>query len=98
MANIKSAKKRAKQTIKRRLKNLNRATAVKSAVRKVEDALKDGEPKEKAVELLKAAEAQFARAKSKNVIHRNTAARKISVLAKKVSTTYKVEKKETAAE
>jgi len=92
MANIKSAKKRAKQAIKRRVKNLNRSTAVKSAVRKVEDAIQAGEPKEKTVELLKAAEAQFARAKSKNVMHRNTAARKVSLLAKKVTAAYKVEK------
>jgi len=92
MANIKSAKKRAKQTIKRRAKNLNRKTAIKSAIRKVEDALKAGESKEATVALFKTAEAELARAKSKCVMHRNTSARKISTLAKKIAVSYKTEK------
>ena len=89
MANIKSAKKRARQAIKRRIKNLNRKTAIKSAVKKVEAALEAGEPKEKTVELLKDAEAQIARAKNKGVFHANTSARKISNLAKKVAAAHK---------
>jgi len=88
MANIKSAKKREKQSIKRRAKNLNRKTAIKSAIRKVEDALKDGESKEATVALFKTAEAKLARAKSKGVMHRNTSARKVSALAKKVASLF----------
>jgi len=76
---------------------LNRKTAIKSAIRRVEDALKAGESKEATVTLLKNAEAQLARAKNKGVLHRNNSARKISSLAKKVAATYKEEKKQTAA-
>jgi len=93
MANIKSAKKRAKQEIKRREKNLNRKTAIKTAIRSVEDALKAGESKEATVELLKKAEAQLARAKGKGVLHKNNSARKISNLAKKVAAAHKEKKK-----
>ena len=89
MANIKSAKKRARQSIKRRQKNLNRKTAIKSAIRKVETALEAGQPKDSTLVLLKDAEAQLARAKCKGVFHANTASRKISNLAKKFATAYK---------
>lgn len=89
MANIKSAKKRAKQDIKRHQKNLNRKTAVKTAIKKVLAAIESDQPKEKTLELLKDAEAQLARAKCKGVMHANTSARKISSLAKKVAAKYK---------
>jgi len=89
MANIKSAKKRARQTIKKREKNLDRKTAIKTAIRKVEDALKAGASKEETAELFKKAEAQLARAKNKHVLHANTSARKISRLAKKVAVAQK---------
>lgn len=89
MANIKSAKKRARQAIKRRQKNLNRKTAIKSAVRKVEAAIEAGQPKEETLVLLKDAEAQLARAKCKGLFHANTSARKISNLAKKFAAAYK---------
>ncbi len=83
MANIKSAKKRAIQAIARRQQNLARKTAIKTAIKKVQVAL-ENEP-EKAVELLKDVQAQLARAKSKDVVHANTASRKLSRLAKKVA-------------
>ena len=89
MANLKSSKKRARQAIKRRHKNLNRKTAIKSAIKKVEAALEAGESKETTVELLKSAESQLARAKCKGVLHANTSARKISRLAKKVAAAHK---------
>jgi len=89
MANIKSAKKRAKQSIKRRQKNLNRKTALKSALKKVEAAIASGESKEITIKLLKVVEAQLARAKCKGVFHANTASRKISNIAKKVAAAHK---------
>ena len=88
MANIASAKKRAKQTEVKRLKNLRRETAIKTAIKKVMEAITSNEPKEKALELLKSAESQMARAKGKGVLHRNAASRKISRLTKKVVDTY----------
>jgi small subunit ribosomal protein S20 len=85
MANIKSAKKRAKQTIKKRQKNLTRKTALKTAVKKVLAAVQDGSDVNKAKTLLRDAEAKLSRAKGKGVIHKNTARRKVSRLAKRVA-------------
>ena len=85
MANIKSAKKRIKQSEKRRLINLSRKTGLKTAMRKVIDSLKRGDSIEETKKLLRDAESKIARARGKGVLHRNTAARKISKLAKYVS-------------
>ena len=84
MANIKSAKKRAIQTLKKRQKNLKRKTALKTAVKKV---VKSIESKDVAAakELLRDAEARLARATGKGVLHKNTARRKTSRLAKRVA-------------
>jgi len=92
MANIKSAKKRAKQTEVKRKKNLSRKTAIKTAVKKVLVAIENNEPKEATLDLLRKAEAQLARAKCKKVLHKKTASRKISRLAKRVEATYKKDK------
>ncbi len=84
MANTKSAKKRVLQNIKRRQTNLSRKTCLKTAVKKVLEAVKAGDY-ENSMILLKDAEAKFARAKGKKVIHANAAARKTSRLAQKVA-------------
>ena len=85
MANIKSAKKRAKQSEVKRQRNLARKSAVKTAVKKVLTSIAKGEKKEVTQQLLKDAEAKLARAKGKGLIHANAAARKVSRLAKKVA-------------
>jgi len=89
MANIKSAKKRAKQSEKKRIKNLNRKSAIKTAVKKLLLAIEQGEDKEKTITLLKDVESQLARAKCKKVIKKKAASRKISRLAKKVAAAQK---------
>lgn len=91
MANIKSAKKRAKQTIVKRSRNLSRRTALKTAVRRVLDALKSGKDEQSTKALLRDAEAKLSRAKGKGIIHANTAARKVSRLAKKVSAAFRTD-------
>ena len=85
MANIKSAKKRVKQSEKRRQINVARRTSVKTAVRKVLDSLKRGDAIGETKKLLRDAESKIARARGKGVLHRNTAARKISRIAKHVA-------------
>lgn len=85
MANIKSAKKRAIQTLKKRQKNLTRKTALKTAVKKVLKSVVEGNDLEATKALLRDAEARLARAKGKGVIHKNTARRKTSRLAKRVA-------------
>ncbi len=84
MANIKSAKKRIKQNKKRHLVNISRRSAVKTATRKVVDALEANDVAA-AKELFKKAEAQIARARGKGVVKKNTASRRISTLAKRIA-------------
>lgn len=85
MANIKSAKKRARQSEKRREINLGRKTAVKSTIKKLMKAIETGEPKEKVLVLFNETQAVLMRAKGKGLIHKNAAARKISRLSKKIA-------------
>jgi len=85
MANIKSAKKRAKQSEKRRAVNLARKSAIKSSTKAVLDALAKNADDVTIKKLLAEAEARVYRAKSKRQMHRNTAARKVGRLAKKVA-------------
>ena len=84
MPNIKSAKKRVLQTAKRQLRNQARRSSLKTAVKKVVIAIESNDL-ENSKALLVAAESKIARAKGKGLLHPNTAARKISRLAKKVA-------------
>lgn len=84
MANIKSAKKQARQNVKRRAVNLTRKTAIKSAVRRLVDALDKNDvalSKTLFVEVQK----KIARAKNKKNVHAKTASRKIGRLAKRLA-------------
>lgn len=85
MANIKSAKKQAKQSEVRRVRNLGRRTSIKTAIKKVLIALDKGVDFAQTKELLSNVAAKLARAKGKGVLHRNTAARKLSRLAKRIN-------------
>jgi len=85
MANLASSKKRAKQTIVRQARNVARKSSVKTAVKKVLASLQANDALEVTKELLKDAEAKIARAKGKGIFHANTAARKISGLARRVA-------------
>lgn len=84
MPNIDSAKKRARQTVRRTAVNHARKSRVRSFTRKVEEALAAGD-KSQALAALKAAEPELMRAASKGVVHRNTASRKVSRLAKRLA-------------
>ncbi|MBN2795991.1 MAG: 30S ribosomal protein S20 [Clostridia bacterium] len=84
MANIKSAKKRAKVIAKKTANNRVRKSIVKTAEKKFMEAIEAGD-KELAIERLKIAEKAIDKAAAKNVIHKNAAARKVSRLAKKLN-------------
>ena len=84
MANLKSAQKQARKNLKRRTINAARRTALKTAVKKVIDAL-ETKNAEQAQLLFKDVQAQYARAKSKGLVHSNNASHKVSGLAKKVA-------------
>jgi small subunit ribosomal protein S20 len=83
MANTKSAKKAARQTIRRTTVNKARRTRLRSSVRKVEEAIASGN-KDAAIAALKEAEPIIARTGQTGVVHRKTASRKVSRLAKRV--------------
>jgi small subunit ribosomal protein S20 len=83
MPNIKSAKKRLKQNIVRRLRNRSAKRAIRTECKKVIDAAKAGNVDLAAAELRTAAK-KLDQAAAKHVIHRNAAARVKSRLSAKV--------------
>jgi small subunit ribosomal protein S20 len=84
MPNIASAKKRTRTTAKRTAINTARKSRVRGFMRKVEEALAKGDQKA-AQAALKAAEPEIMRGVSKGVMHKNTGARKVSRLTKRVA-------------
>lgn len=81
MANHKSALKRVKQNQIKRIRNKSVKTRVKSAIKDLKLAM-DGESKEAIPEKLNTAKSIIDKASKKGVIHRKTAARKISRLSR----------------
>ena len=83
MANHPSALKRARQNEKRRIRNKAVRTRVKSVVKAVRlsSGSEEGPPAE---ELFNTAKSVIDKAAKKGVIHKRTAARKISRLSKHV--------------
>lgn len=79
-----SAMKRARQSIKRNLRNRSVVSSLKTIIKKVESAITAGIREDAQKALLQATKA-LDMAASKGVIHRNTASRKISRLAQKVN-------------
>ena len=85
MPNIKSAKKRVLVAERNHEKNVAVKSRIKTAVRRVLEALKDNT--EKVQELLNNAYKVIDKSVSKGVLHKNTAARKKSRLTKFVNKT-----------
>ena len=85
MANHKSAKKRALQNEVRRLRNRSVKTQIKGIVKNMRAAA-TGDDATKGPEQLKIAQSAIDKAAKKGVLHRKTAARKISRLSRLVKT------------
>lgn len=83
MANHKSALKRARQSEVRRIRNKAVKTRVKNVSKDVRQAV-DEKSADSAAEKLVAAQSAIDKAAKKGVIHRRTAARKISRLSRLV--------------
>jgi len=83
MANTPSAKKATRKIERRTAINKTRRTRMRSFLRRVEEALASGD-QGVAAEALKAAQPELMRAAQKGILHKNTASRKISRLAKRV--------------
>ena len=84
MANTPQARKRIRRNERRAEINGNRLSRIRTFVKKVESALAGGD-KAEAAEALKAAQPELARGVARGVLHKNTAARKISRLTKRVA-------------
>ena len=83
MAHSNSAKKRIRQNEKRRLINRWRKTAVKDSIRAFDEAVVDGKTDEAATQL-KTVYKRLDKIAAKGTIHKKTAARKKSRLAKQL--------------
>jgi small subunit ribosomal protein S20 len=84
MANTKSAKKAARQSARRTVINKSRRTRVRTATRKVEEAIASGD-RAKALAAMAEAEPALIRAAQKGIVHRNAARRKVSRLAHRIA-------------
>lgn len=83
MANHASAKKRAKQNPKRAKINSARRNRIKTFVKKIEAAITAGDA-DAAAAAYKAAQPEIMRGVSKGIMHKKTAARKMSRLSAKL--------------
>ena len=84
MANIKSAKKRVKVIRTKTLRNKMIKSGVKTAIKKVYTAVEANDAAAAKAALQNAISA-IDKAKSKGVLHKNTASRKVSRLTKTVN-------------
>lgn len=84
MANTPQAKKRIRRNQRREEINTARTSRIRTFIKRVETALEGGD-KAQAAEALRAAQPEIARGVAKGVLHKNTAARKMSRLSKRVA-------------
>ncbi|WP_417915134.1 30S ribosomal protein S20 [Candidatus Electronema sp. JM] len=87
MANHASAAKRDRQSKVRRLRNRMNKSKVHTAIRRVDDALAAAGAQDGVQEVLKKAMSVIHKTAGKGTLHKNTAARKISRLTKRVNRT-----------
>ncbi len=83
MANHASTKKRVRRTERRAAINKSRVSRMRTFLVKVENAIASGSAKE-AQEALKAAQPELQRNAAKGLLHKNTAARKMSRLSARI--------------
>ncbi len=83
MANTSSAKKAVRKMARKTVINRDRRSSVRSSLRTVEEAIASGD-KSAAAAALSVAEPKLMRAVNKGVFHKNTGARKVSRLSKRV--------------
>lgn len=83
MADHKSSKKRIIRNNKRNEINTNRMSRIRTFIKKTENLI-SGESKDKAQEAFKVAMPELQKGVSKGLIHKNTAARKLSRLSKRI--------------
>ena len=83
MANSPQSEKRARQNERRFAINKMRRSRIRTFLRKVEEAIASGD-KDAAASALRSAQPELMRGVTKGIVHKNTAARKMSRLASRV--------------
>ncbi len=83
MPNIKSAIKRVKVTQSKTLRNVMAKSELKTSIRKCKESVEKNDAN--VAEVLKGTVKTIDKAAAKNLIHKNTAARRKSMLAKMVN-------------
>ncbi len=83
MANHASAKKRVRRNERRAVINTTRRSRIRTFIKKVETAISEGNA-DNAKEALKAAQPEIHKGVSKGLMHKNTAARKLSRLSARI--------------
>ena len=83
MANTPQSKKRARQNERRFAINKMRRSRIRTFLRKVEEAIASGQ-QDAAQAALREAQPELMRGVTKGVVHKNTAARKMSRLSSRV--------------
>ncbi|NVO22460.1 30S ribosomal protein S20 [Donghicola sp. C2-DW-16] len=83
MANSPQSKKRARQSERRYAVNKARRSRIRTYLRKVEEAIASGD-QQAAIAALRDAQPELMRGVTKGLVHKNTAARKMSRLSARV--------------
>ena len=84
MAHSRQARKRVRQNKRRAAVNGARISRIRTFIRRVEEAIASGD-KARAELALREAQPEIMRGATKAVLHRRTAARRVSVLARRVN-------------
>ena len=85
MAHSLSAKKRIRQNLKRRMRNRARISAVRTCVKHYGQTIQQGSDVEAAEKELRLTQKSIDKLAAKRCIHKNTAARKKSKLARQLN-------------
>jgi small subunit ribosomal protein S20 len=84
MASHDSAKKSIRKTARQTVVNRNRISRIRTFIKRVEAAISDKLPKDSVLESFSNMQKEIMQGVSKNVIHKNAAARKVSRIHKRV--------------
>ena len=83
MANTLSAKKRIRQSGRRTAVNRDRRGRIRTSIKNIEETISAGD-KDAAQAALKEAQPEIMRGVTKGILHKNTAARKVSRLSARI--------------
>lgn len=84
MASHKSAEKSIRKNVKQRRVNVSRVSRIRTFIRKVEQAISDKLEKSVIISSFSKAQSEIMKGVKSNIMHKNTASRKISRISKRV--------------